>query len=464
MYADLIIRNGTLITADAIYAADIVITHGTITAIVTPGTPIEATQTLDASHCYVLPGAIDAHVHLHMQTPVGHTADDWRTGSTAAALGGTTTLVDFVETQPGEHLLDALSKRLDETREAVIDFGLHMTMQPDLHPVNGIARWMSDERLSQMRAAYDAGCATFKVYQAYPTMQVRDADLLRVMQHAHDLNALVCVHSENGDAIDVLRSQVTHEVQRAIHHAHTRPPINEHESVTRAVMCAELSGASTLIFHIGCQAAAHVVADAKVRGLDHVYGETCPQYLALTDAQLKREDGRLWICAPPLRPQADQDAMWRLLASRALDIVSTDHCPFTRQQKDAGKDDFRKAPGGVPGIEIRLGLLHQLGVRSGQLGLTDWVRVCCTRPAELHGLKTKGRIAIGCDADLVVFDPTIQKELSAANLHSAIDWSAYDGMRCEGWPRDVISRGEVIVRAQGFVGQTGRGRFIKRAF
>ncbi|NJM39399.1 MAG: amidohydrolase family protein [Anaerolineae bacterium] len=409
MHADLIIRHGTLITADSVFAADLAITHGHITAILAPNTPIEATQTLDASGCYVLPGAIDTHVHLHMPTTVGYTADDWRTGTTAAALGGTTTIVDFVETQPGEHLLDALTKRLDETREAVIDFGLHMTMQPDLHPVDGIARWMSDERLSQMRAAYDAGCASFKVYQAYPTMQVRDADLLRVMQHAHELNSLVCVHSENGDAIDVLRSQVTGDVRHAIHHALTRPPINEHESVTRAVMCAEVSGARALIFHIGCEAAARVVAEAKARGLANLFGETCPQYLVLTDEQLKRNDGRLWICAPPLRAQQDQDAMWRMLASRALDLISTDHCPFTRAQKDAGKDDFRKTPGGVPGIEVRLGLVHHLGVRSGRLGLCDWVRTCCTRPAELHGLKSKGRIAIGLDADLVIFDPAIQK-------------------------------------------------------
>ncbi len=464
MTADLLIRNGTLITADVVYAADIAITHGSIAAILAPHTPLEATETLDASNCYVLPGAIDAHVHLHMPTAVGHTADDWRTGTTAAALGGTTTLIDFVETEPGEHLLDALHKRLNETREAVIDFSLHMTMQPDLHPINGIARWMSDARLAQMREAYDAGCATFKVYQAYPGMQVRDADLLRVMQQAHDLNALVCVHSENGDAIEVLRSQVTHEVQRAIHHALTRPTINEHESVTRAVMCAEISGARALIFHIGCEAAARVVGDAKARGLSNIFGETCPQYLALTDEQLKRSDGRLWICAPPLRPQADQDAMWRMLASHALDIVSTDHCPFTLAQKDAGQDDFRNTPGGVPGIEVRLGVLHQLGVRAGRLGLGDWVRICCTRPAELHGLKTKGRIAIGCDADLVIFDPAIQKDLSAANLHSAIDWSAYESRVCEGWPRDVLSRGEVIVRDQQFVGQAGRGRFIKRGF
>ena len=153
-----------------------------------------------------------------------------------------------------------------------------------------------------------------------------------------------------------------------------------------------------------------------------------------------------------------------MLASRALDLISTDHCPFTRQQKEAGRDDFRLAPGGVPGIEARLGLIHQFGVRTGRLSLSDWVRACCTRPAELHALNTKGRIAPGFDADVVVFDPAIRKDLSAGQLHSAIDWSAYEGVMCEGWPRDVISRGEVIVREQQFVGQAGRGQFLKRAF
>jgi dihydropyrimidinase len=206
------------------------------------------------------------------------------------------------------------------------------------------------------------------------------------------------------------------------------------------------------------------VAQAKQRGLSNVFGETCPQYLALTEEVLARPDGRRWVCAPPLRPQADQDAMWRMLASQVLDIVSTDHCPFTLEQKEAGKDDFRLAPGGVPGIETRLGLMHELGVRRGKLSLNDWVRVCSTRPAELHGFNQKGRVAPGYDADLVIFDPQAQKRLVASELHSAIDWSAYEAITCTGWPRDVIARGEVIVQGQQFCGQKGRGRFVQRAF
>lgn len=464
MTFDLLITNGTVVTADAIYPADVAIHGGKVAAILPRQSQVECLQSLDAGGCYVLPGAIDAHVHLHMPAGVGYTADDWCTGTIAAALGGVTALVDFVETKPEESLPEALARRLDETRDAVIDFGLHMTLQPDEHPIGGVPRRVSAARLAQIRAACDAGCATFKMYMAYPGFQVQDGDLFLALRAIRAVDGLACIHAENGDVIEALRQSITDNPQSAIHHARTRPSINEHEAVTRAVMCAEVSGARVLIFHIGCDHAARVVADAKLRGLSNVYGETCPQYLVLTEDMLARPDGRRWVCAPPLRPQADQDAMWRMLASRMLDIVSTDHCPFTLAQKDAGKDDFRHVPGGVPGIETRLGLLHEFGVRRGRLTLSDWVRVCCTRPAELHGLTRKGRIAVGYDADVVVFDPAIHKQLGMRDLHSAIDWSAYDGMRCAGWPRDVVARGELIVREQRFVGTRGRGLFVKRAF
>ena len=462
---DLLITNGTVITADATSQADIGVIGGRIAAILVPGSDTPALKKVDAAGCYVIPGAIDAHVHLHLPTGVGYTADDWCIGTTAAALGGVTALVDFVDTTPQESLLEALSKRLDETRDAVIDFGLHMTIQPDEdpQPQTGVMRRVSEQRIAQIAQAYASGCATFKMYMAYPSYRVRDGDLFRVLRAIHEVNGLACIHAENGEVIDVLRASVS-DPRSALQHARTRPSINEYEAVTRAVMCAELSAARVLIFHIGCEHAAQAVAQAKQRGLSNVFGETCPQYLALTEEVLARPDGRRWVCAPPLRPQADQDAMWRMLASQVLDIVSTDHCPFTLEQKDAGKDDFRLAPGGVPGIETRLGLMHELGVRRGKLSLNDWVRVCSTRPAELHGFNQKGRVAPGYDADLVIFDPQAQKRLVASELHSAIDWSAYEAITCTGWPRDVIARGEVIVQEQQFCGQKGRGRFVQRAF
>lgn len=449
MHIDTVIQNGTVVTAEAPFPATIAIDQGRISAVLPPGWPegLTASETIDAAGCYVLPGAIDGHVHLHMPTQVGYTADDWATGTAAAALGGTTTLIDFVETHPHESLTEALDKRLAETKAAVIDFRLHMTLQPDEHPhpATGIPTRISERRIAEIRTAYEAGCTSFKMYQAYPGFQVGDADLLRALFAIAEVDGLACIHSENGDVVEILRQRAGPRPE-AIWHARTRPPRNEHESVTRAVLCAELSHARMLIFHIGCAEAAQVVADAKLRGVAHVFGETCPQYLVLNDEALRRADGHKWICAPPLREADDQQAMWQMLGSRALDIVSTDHCPFTLAQKAHGLADFRKTPGGVPGIETRLGLLHQFGVRQGRLSLQDWVRVCCTRPAEIHRLQRKGRLAPGFDADVVIFDPQQPKSLAPTELHSAIDWSAYDGLTCQGWPRHVLVRGQSVVR------------------
>jgi dihydropyrimidinase len=468
MEFDLVVANGTVVTADAAFRADVGVSGGKIAAVAQSPIPnLQSPSRLDAAGCYVLPGAVDGHVHLHMSTGAGYTADDWRAGTEAAALGGTTSLVDFVETRPGEPLLDALASRIDDAADAVIDYGLHMTVQPDEQIVDGIPRRVSDARIAQIGAAAQAGCATFKLYMAYPGFQVRDGDLFRALRAVAGAGGLACLHAENGEVIEELRRTAGKPgppVSSALWHARTRPPANEGEAAARAVMCAELSGARILIFHIGCQAAARVVADARLRGPERVFGETCPHYLALTEDQLAREDGRLWVCAPPLRPQADQDALWGLLASGALDVVGTDHCPFTRAQKDAGRNDFRRVPGGVPGIETRLGLLHELGVRRGRLALTNWARVCCTRPAELYGLQSKGRIAPGYDADLVVFDPDRAFELTADHLHSRIDWSAYEGLTGRGWARDVVSRGEVIVRDGQFTGAARRGQFLRRGY
>lgn len=465
MEFDLLIANGTLVSADEVFHADVGINGQTISAVLPPNHAARAGKTLDARGCYVIPGAVDGHVHLNLRTGTGMSADDWLTGTRAAALGGVTAVVDFVDTAADEQLTDALAKRIAEAQPAVIDYGLHMTIQPDgdPHPASGALRAVSAERLAQIRSAADAGCASFKLYMAYAGYQLRDGDLLRAMRAIHDVNGLACVHAENGEVIDVLRQSVTDDPRNASLHARTRPAINEAEAVARAIMCAELSGAQTLIFHISCQTAAQGVADAKKRGIAHIYGETCPHYLILTDDMLARGDGCLYICAPPLRKEADQDALWGMLATSALDVISTDHCPFTRAQKEAGAHDFRAVPGGLPGIETRLGLMHHFGVRAGRLGLSEWVRLCCARPAELMGFANKGRIAPGYDADVVVFDPGLPMQLSSSNLHSSIDWSAYADVECMGWTRDVIARGDVLVESCRLQATAGRGQYVKRS-
>lgn len=478
MAYDLLISNGTVVTADAVCAADVAIAGGAIAALLPPGSRADAAQIRDAADCYVIPGAIDAHLHLGLPTAAGLSADDWQTGTTAAALGGTTTVVDFVDASPGQRLTDALAARLEVARPAVIDYGLHMSVQPDIDPgPSGYMRRVSETRLRQMRDAFDSGCATFKLYMAYAGNQLSDADLFRALREVADMGALACVHVENGDIIETLRQLAgvdlawvsrkenppVNGLGAGILHALTRPPESEREAVIRAMTAAELTGARMLIFHMGCASATEALGAARARGVDFIWGETCPQYLVLTDDWLRREDGRLWMCSPPLRPQADQDALWRLVSNRTIDLISSDHCPFSQTQKALGARDFRKVPNGVPGVETRLALIHHFGVRRGRIDLQDWVRLCCARPAEMHALSTKGRIAPGADADVVIFDPGLSKPLAAEALHSAIDWSAYDGITVDGWPRDVISRGEVIVRDGRFVGRPGRGRFIRRS-
>jgi dihydropyrimidinase len=488
MQFDLHITGGTLITAETTTLADIGIREGKIAAILPPNSQIQSHSTISASGCYVMPGGIDAHVHLAMRTAVGRTADSWRSGTIAAALGGTTTVVDFVDMGPNEEMVSALQSRIGEASDAVIDYGLHMTVQPDLHSVNEIPKVISAGRLAQIPAARIAGCATFKMYTAYPNFQVQDGDVCRALAMIHEVDGLACIHAEHGDAIEALREQAklrmknetlgiadhptgyfsiqdprySIPISSAFWHNLTRPPELERLSVESIIRFAEMTRARVLVFHLGCELAVNAIGNAKARGVTNVFGETCPQYLTLTDDYLKRPDGRLWVCSPPLRPDSDQSAMWRMLRSGALDIISSDHCPFTVAQKDTGKDDFCAMPGGVPGIEVRMGIAHHFGVRTGKLSLNEWVRTCCTCPAEIHALPQKGRIAVNCDADVVIFDPTIRKSLNQAELHSTLDYSAYENITVDGWTRDVISRGDVIVQNQQFVGRVGRGKFIKR--
>lgn len=474
---DLAITRATAITADAAFPATVAVSEGRIAALLDPRAQVDAERFIEAPGCYVLPGGVDAHAHLSLHTGIGLSADDWRVGTGAAALGGTTTMVDFVEPTPGQPLLEALAARLEEASPAVIDYGFHLSVLPDLDPgPTGAMRRLSDARLRELRGARGAGLATFKLYLAYAGNMLTDGDFVRVLAEAAALDALVCAHVENGDVIETLRQQAALDLgwarQRegrpiadlgaAILHALTRPPESERESVVRAISAAELTGARMLIFHLGAAAPTRALGEARARGVDHVYGETCAHYLTLTDDALRREDGRFWMCSPPLRSQADQDALWQQLRAGIIDVISSDHCPFSRALKDAGRQDFRRGANGIPGIEPRLSLIHHFGVRSGRLTLSDWVRLCCTRPATLHGLPGKGTLTPGADADLVVFDPQLRKTLEADSLHSAVDWSPYTGITLEGWPRHVISRGELIVRDQTLLARDGRGRFLRR--
>ena len=452
---DTVIRNGTLVTPSGVFPADVGITGERVAAL---GEELHGTVELDATGCYVIPGGIDPHVHLQM--PVGDYAssDDFASGTIAAALGGTTTVIDFVEPKPEEPLLDALEKRRAEADDRVaIDYGLHMT----------IPAWHADhpESLDTLPEVLAAGASSFKLYLAYAGLRLDDVQLYRALKAIADVGGLPIMHCENGPLCDILRAQAVAQGDTSpIHHALTRPPRQEAEAVSHAIDFAALAGSPLYVVHVSCEEAMLRIQAARTRG-ELVYGETCPQYLLLNKAALDAPGGERLICAPPLRTEEDNKALWDGLTSGALDVLATDHCPFTATEK-SGHADFTAIPGGLPSIESRLSLAHHFG----GMTLERWVEICSSNPARIFGLARKGQIAPGFDADLVIFDPnrwvTIHAsgrgEVSSPTLHEQVDWSPYEGMQVQGWPRDVLSRGRVVVRGGEFVGQPGWGQFQVR--
>lgn len=449
---DLVIRDGTLITPSGPLRSDVGIVGAHIAGV---GEDLDGAAEIDASGCYVLPGGIDPHVHLQMPAGDAVSSDDFASGTIAAALGGTTTIIDFVEPAPGESLLEALHKRRDEADgRVVIDYGLHMTI-PAWHAAH-------PETLAQLPAVVDAGVSSFKLYMAYEGFRLNDAQLYQVIAAVKGVGGLPIVHCENGPICEVLRSQALARGETApMYHALTRPPRQEAEAVSRIIDIAALAGSPIYIVHVSCEEALLRIQAARSRG-EVVYSETCPQYLFLDRAALNGSNGERLICAPPLRSRRDRDALWDGLTQGHIDVLATDHCPFSATEK-AGHPDFTTVPGGLPSIEARLSLVHN-ALAAHDVSLERWSQICATNSADIFGLGRKGRIAVGRDADLVVFDP--QQELmieAGATLHENVDWTPYAGTRVRGWTRDVISRGEMIVRQGALVGKVGRGVFVPRA-
>ncbi len=444
---DLVIANGTVVTAESVQPADVAI-HGERIAAVGPN--LRGEQRIDASDCYVIPGGVDVHVHFQMTVGQYTSSDDFESGSVAAACGGTTTFVDFAEPKGEESLLSSLERRRAQADGRVaIDYGLHMT----------IPAWHAGHALDEIPAVMAAGVYSFKMYQAYGPLCLDDVRLYKALRALGRGGALPILHSENGPLLDQLRAEALAAGHTApIWHARTRPAALEGEAVQRALALAQQADAPLYIVHVSCADSLVQLAAARARG-QIAYGETCPQYLFLTEEQLAGPHAERFICAPPLRTPADQVALWDGLAQGMLQVVSTDHCPFTAAEK-AAEPDFTRIPGGLPAVEPRLSLVYD-GVRRGQISLARWVEVCCTAPAQLFRLPRKGQIAPGYDADLVIFDPDLAVTLAAEGLHETAGWTPFQGVQLTGWPRDVLSRGVQIVRDRQFVGTLGRGRFIR---
>ncbi|MFL7839890.1 MAG: dihydropyrimidinase [Candidatus Promineifilaceae bacterium] len=449
---DLVIKNGTIATREATFKADIAVKGERIAAV---DQNLQGKKEIDATGKLVTPGAVD--IHVHMQMPIGNfvSADDFYTGTRAAAFGGTTAIVDFVEPRTEQSMVDALAERRAlADPKVVFDYGLHMTIGP-----NEIAK------LDQVPEAYAAGCGSFKLYMAYG-LRLDDGQLLRAFQAIAGVNGLAVVHAENWDVITTLIAQNLAAGNTTPHwHPRSRPAPFEGEAVARVVELSAFTGARVHIFHVTCEQAVQQIAAGRERGLP-VTGETCPQYLLLTQEVYDEPGvlGALPVCAPPIREEEQREALWRALANGDLQVVTTDHCPFTSAEKATGLGDYSKIPGGVPSVESRFAAVYSYGIGSGLLSLNQWVDVCCTTPAELAGFSNKGKVQPGFDADLVVFDPQREVVLSTEFLHEQVDWTPYEGVVMQGWPETTISRGQILVQNGRFVGQAGYGRFVARSF
>jgi dihydropyrimidinase len=454
----MLIAGGTMVDVDGTRPADLRVGADGRVAEVGPAlAPLDGEQVVDARDRLVVPGGVDAHTHMHLPVGAVRVSDDFASGTAAAAVGGTTTVIDYVTAYRGEDPLAALETWRRWAEPSRVDYGLHMTFTeavPERSVVDCIER----------------GVTSFKLYLAYPQLlQVDDGVVLEMLQAGARHGGLVTVHCENGGAIEALRRQaVAAGRTTVVEHRTTRPAILEAEAVSRVGRLAEVADADVYVVHLSSAPALAELRAAQERGV-RMHAETCPQYLHLDASLLEGPDGEQFVCTPPLRDPWHREELWEGLARGWIHTVATDHCPFwseDRRRGTAGRPegfaDFTEIPGGLPGIETRLTLVWQ-GVRAGRITAEDWVRLCAEAPARTFGLfPRKGCLRPGSDADVVVWDPHRPQSLDAAALHMRVDHSPYEGTVARGWPDLVLSRGEVVADGTSSLGEAGRGRYLER--
>lgn len=452
------IRNGTVVTASDTYQADILIEGEKVVAI---GSNLDGKEAemIDATGYYVFPGGIDPHTHLDMPFGGTVTSDNFYTGTKAAAFGGTTSIIDFCLTNKGEPLHSSISTWHEKARgKAVIDYGFHLMVSD-----------ANDQVLEELGAVVrNEGITSLKVFMAYKNVLMADDEtLFKTLVRAKELGALVQVHAENGDVLDYLIKQAIAKGQTdPVYHAYTRPPEAEGEATGRAIALTALADAQLYVVHVSCAEAVRRIAEAREKGWN-VYGETCPQYLVLdiTDLQKPGFEGAKYVWSPPLREKWNQDVLWNALKNGILQTVGSDHCSFNFSgQKELGLGDFTKIPNGGPIIEDRMRLLFSEGVAKDKISLNQFVDMNSTKVAKLFGMfPQKGTIAVGSDADIVLFDPKVKRTISVETHHMNVDYNPFEGMVVNGDIISVLSRGSFVIRDQQFVGQAGNGRFVKRS-
>ncbi len=454
-----LIKNGTIVTAVDQYTGDVLVEDEKI-AVIGMALDIPAAnldKVIDAAGKYVLPGGIDVHTHMDMPFGGATSADDFETGTRAAAFGGTTTIVDFAIQYRGQTLHHAWEEWAKKAEgKAVVDYAFHMIITD-----------LNDQVELEMDALVKQGITSFKMFMAYPGVFMSDdGSIFKALLRTGKNGGTICMHAENGGVIDVLVQRALAEGKTAPkYHALTRPARAEAEATHRAIALAEMADVPIYIVHLSAAEALEMVTEARDRGLP-AFAETCPQYLFLSYDDYEEPDfgGSKYVMSPPLRDRAKQDQLWRGLAFNDLQCISTDHCPFCMKEKRLGENDFSKIPNGAPGVETRMSLVYDGGVRPGRISLNRFVELTSTSPAKIFGLfPRKGTIAPGSDADIVVFDPNRTITLAAKTLHMNCDYNPYEGRQVTGATDTVLSRGRLVIENGAFVGHKGAGSFLKRA-
>ncbi len=455
----LLFTGGTVVTAAGSYEADVLVEDGKVAAI-GAGLAANGAEEVDAAGRLVMPGFIDAHTHMDMPFGGTVTADDWATGTEAAAAGGTTMIIDFALQEVGGTLAGAFDAWTEKAAgKTVIDYSFHVAITD-----------LRDDIKAELPALAEKGVASVKIFMAYKgtPLYSEDEDLFETLQLSREAGVLVMVHAENGDAIAKLQQQALARGDTAPRfHALTRPEAVEAEATNRAIRLAEVAGAPILVVHVSCAGALEAIHLAHERG-QTIYAETCPQYFAFEYEDLAKEgfEGAKYVCSPPLRDPSNRPALWNGLKFGDLQIFGSDHCSFNYEgQKELGKDDFTLIPNGLPGVEERAMALWTLGVREGKLNENQFVAVLSTNQARIYGCyPRKGALVPGADADVVLWDPELRTTATVENRHSNVDYTPYEGMEFHGGPAAVYVRGELVYKDGEVVGERGSGRFVERRF